>query len=204
MTDTELSATAGNGPPPMPAGLADEQFAANVREERERKGLSQADVADRMRERGWSWHPQTVQKIEAGHRKVSVGEGEALGRIFGTTIDRLTWPGRVASATALLDMTIARAERAFKDISRATGTLLWCHRQLETTVSEAERDGYLGSDTIRQLADEARHWIAVMPEVAVLEARQRHEGLYDDGDEEEEEEEEEEDEEDEEDETASG
>jgi hypothetical protein len=97
-----------------------------------------------------------VQKIEAGRRKVSVGEAEALTRIFGATIERLTWPGRVASATALLDMTIARAQQAWKDIARATGTLLWCQGQLGTII--CERDGYLGSDEIRALADEARTW----------------------------------------------
>ena len=64
-TDTEApDEDAEAGPPPLPAGLADERFAANIRDERERQGKSQADIARLMRERGWSYHPQTVQRIE--------------------------------------------------------------------------------------------------------------------------------------------
>src|SRR5215469_1645268 len=106
MTDTQPPATTEGGPPGLPAGVADERFAVNVRDERERRKLSQAEVARQMAVAGWAWHPQTQQKIEAGHRKVSVGEAEALAHILGTTVDRLTWPGQVASAAYLMDTSI--------------------------------------------------------------------------------------------------
>ena len=182
MTDTEPPATTGNGRPSMPAGVADEQFAVNIRETRERKGMSQSALADEMRERGWSWHPQTVQKVEGGQRHVRVGEAEALARIFGTTMERLTWPGTVASATALLDMSIGRAQGAWTRIARETATLLWNLAQLRTTVNEVERDDYLGSAEIRETVAEAKAVLEITPEDAVEQGRVDHEALFtDDG-----------------------
>ena len=164
----------------MPAGLADEQFAVNIRETRERKGISQAALAAEMRERGWeAWYPQTVQKVEAGQRHVRVGEAEALARIFGTTMERLTWPGTTASAAALLDTSIGRAQGAWERIARETVTLLWNLAQLQTTVGEAERDGYLGSDEIREIVTEAKVVLQLMPEDAVDQGRADHEALVD-------------------------
>jgi transcriptional regulator with XRE-family HTH domain len=183
MTDTGPPATTGDGRPSMPAGLADEQFAVNVRETRERKGMSQAALADEMRERGWPWHPQTVQKVESVQRHVRVGEAEALARIFGTSMERLTWPGTVASATALLDMSIGRAQGAWQRIARETATLLWNLNQLQTTVNEAERDDYLGSAEIREIVTEAKTVLEITPEDAVEQGRADHEALLADDDE---------------------
>ncbi|HLI38886.1 MAG TPA: helix-turn-helix transcriptional regulator [Streptosporangiaceae bacterium] len=177
MTGADPPETTSETPPPMPAGLADGQFAARIREERERKGWSQGGVARQMRQRGWSWYPQTVQKAEAGHRKVSVGEAEALARIFGTTIDRLTWPGQAAAAAALLDMSAARAGQAWRQIADGTRTLLYCQFQLALTAAEAEDAGYHGSDLIRRLAGDARQLLRAAPEDAVAEGRQEFEDM---------------------------
>lgn len=171
MTDAEPPATANDGTPPLPPGIADENFATRIREERERKRWSQADVARFMAERGWPWHPQTVQKIENGHRKVTVGEAKALAEIFKTTVDRLTWPGKVASAAGLLNMYTARAEQAWHQIAAWTDVLLTAQEHLEPNLSRAERDGYLGSAEIRRLAGEAREALAATPEGAVAEGR---------------------------------
>ena len=171
----------GSGPPPTPAGLADERFAANIREERERLGKSQADIAKEMTARGWSFHPQTVQRIETGHRKVSIGEGKALAEILGTTVDRLTWPGREASAAALLDQVTARAESAWEQIGRGTAALRWAQFQLEVSISEAERARFYGSPKIRELVDEARRARELTPEDAVEAGEQEHASLRETG-----------------------
>lgn len=168
MTDAEPSATTGT--PGLAPGVADEQFAVRIREERERRKWSQADVARFMTGRGWGWHPQTVQKIEAGHRKVTVGEGKALAEIFETTVDRLTWPGREASASSLLLTSTVRAEQAYHQISEWTYTLRFNQWQLERTVSGVERDGYFGSDEVRKLAEAARRVMELTPEEAVKQA----------------------------------
>ena len=94
---SEPDAENEQAPRAEPAGLADERFAANIREERGRQKLSQGELARRMAERGFPYYQQTVRRIEEGRRKVSVGEAKALADILGTTMDRLTWPGRAAS-----------------------------------------------------------------------------------------------------------
>jgi transcriptional regulator with XRE-family HTH domain len=187
MTDTEPPASTDSGRPSMPAGLADEQFAVNIRETRERRGMSQGGLAEEMRKRGWeAWYPQTVQKVEAGHRHVRVGEAEALARIFGTTMERLTWPGTTASAAVLLDMSIGRAQGAWDRIARETATMLWNLAQLQSTVNQAERSDYLGSADIREIVREAKLVLQMTPEDAVEQGRADHEALRPGGDEEEE------------------
>ena len=182
MTDTEPSATAEGGPPPMPPGVADEQFAVRLREERERRHWSQADIARIMAGRGWRWHTQTVQKIEAGHRKVPVGEAKALAEIFGTTVDRLTWPGQAASAAALLDQVTGRAENAWEQIASWTAALLWAQGQLAVTVAEVEKADYLGSPRIRELAEAARHAMGMNPDRAVETGRKDNVRMQAEGD----------------------
>lgn len=163
------------GPPRTPAGLADERFAANVRELRERNDMSQADLAREMT--NWRWYPQTVHRVEAGQRKVSVGEAKALAEILHTTVDRLTWPGREASAAALLDTTTARAESAYEQIAAWTASLLWAQHQLSATVADEERAGYLGSARIRELVQSARGAMKLTPEQAIADGRHDHEEL---------------------------
>jgi transcriptional regulator with XRE-family HTH domain len=164
----------GSAGPPLHAGLADERFAVRVREERERQGKSQADIARLMRERGWSWHPQTVQRTEAGHRKASVGEAEALAGILHTTMDRLTWPGRAATAAALLDYAAVQAAAAWEQIASQTAVLLRSQDQLATAIAEAERDDYHGSPRIRELAATARRVLKMTPDGAVESGRTEH------------------------------
>lgn len=61
---------------------SDDSFARSVKAVRERKDLTQEDLAKSMRLRGFDFHQQTVYKIERGKRKVTVGEGVALAEIL--------------------------------------------------------------------------------------------------------------------------
>ena len=58
-------------------------IAANARAERARAGLSQKQVADRMRVRGYHWHPQTVGLVERNERQVWADELIALAEVLG-------------------------------------------------------------------------------------------------------------------------
>jgi transcriptional regulator with XRE-family HTH domain len=98
-------------PVPLPSALADERFAVNSRERRQQLGLTQADIARQMAGRGWSYHPQTVQRIEAGDRKVSIGEAQELARILRTTTDALTSSPQSALERRRADIAM-RLERA--------------------------------------------------------------------------------------------
>jgi transcriptional regulator with XRE-family HTH domain len=178
---SEPDAENEQAPRAEPAGLADERFAANIREERGRRKLSQGELARRMAERGFPYYQQTVRRIEEGRRKVSVGEATALAEILGTTMDRLTWPGRAASAAGMLDETIARGLNGWDAIADGTAELLWAQYQLEVSIAEVERAGYHGSDKIREIAEEARSVMGLTPEDAVAAGRKHHEGLRETG-----------------------
>ena len=134
-----------------------------------------------MAERGFPYYQQTVRRIEEGRRKVSVGEAKALAEILGTTMDRLTWPGRAASAAGMLDETIARGLNGWDAIADGTAELLWAQYQLEVSIAEVERAGYHGSDKIREIAEEARSVMGLTPEDAVAAGRKHHEGLRETG-----------------------
>jgi transcriptional regulator with XRE-family HTH domain len=77
--------------PGAPQG-AEHHFAANLRAVREERGISQAELARRMADRGWPWHQQTVGRVEAGQRVVRLGEAKDLAAILETTIDALGEP----------------------------------------------------------------------------------------------------------------
>lgn len=83
---------------------ADQRLGLNVRTLRELKGLSQRAIAEKMRQRGHSWHQQTVLKAEAGTRPVRFAEAVDLAAILHTSLDRLTWAPAEARAADLLHM----------------------------------------------------------------------------------------------------
>jgi transcriptional regulator with XRE-family HTH domain len=69
---------------------SDDAFAAALRIARERAGITQAELADTMSKRSFDFHQQTIYKIEAGKRRVTIGEGLALADIVGVPIEDLT------------------------------------------------------------------------------------------------------------------
>ena len=64
----------------------DEYFASNLRRTREAMGLTQSDMAERMRDRGFPFHQATIYKIEKGDRKVSIGEAMAIAWLLDVSI----------------------------------------------------------------------------------------------------------------------
>ena len=68
-----------------------ETLGANVRYLREHASISQAELARRMAERGWSWHQATVYRVETGKQPVRFDEALDLSDLLGVTLDRLTW-----------------------------------------------------------------------------------------------------------------
>jgi transcriptional regulator with XRE-family HTH domain len=160
-----------------PAGLADERFAGNIRETRERLNLSQGELARRMAERGFPYYQQTIRRIEEGRRKVSVGEAKALAEILGTTMDRLTLPGQVAAAAYMMNFAAAGAQRAWNDIASHTTMLLAARGTLEHLAAQMIERDYLGSDKIREIVTAAAQASEMTPEAAVLAGRANYENI---------------------------
>src|SRR5687768_5732540 len=67
-------------PRPDLEGPVGEYFAINMRETREAKGMSQAELAQRVKDRGHPFTQATVWKIEQGHREPKLAEAVAIGQ----------------------------------------------------------------------------------------------------------------------------
>lgn len=67
----------------------DETFAANLKQAREDARLSQEELARRMSLRGFRFHQSTVNKIETGERKVSIGEAAELATVLHVRLEAL-------------------------------------------------------------------------------------------------------------------
>lgn len=64
-------------------GPVAEYFAINLREAREARGLSQADLAQRVKQLGHACTQATIWKLEQGHREPKLTEAVAIGQALG-------------------------------------------------------------------------------------------------------------------------
>lgn len=102
--------------------VAEDQFRMRLREERERRNLSQADVAKRLGDMGVDGiYATTIAKMENGERAVRVDEAAAIADLFETSVDVLTGremrPGDEQESlylTALLDATRQAKDQLFR------------------------------------------------------------------------------------------
>lgn len=78
-------------------------LAANLRAERARSAVGQAEVSRAMAAVGFDWHRQTVSQSETGRRRLLAAEVPALAAVLGTTTARLmdAEPGLLDSARRL-------------------------------------------------------------------------------------------------------
>ena len=130
--------------------MTDERFAANLKAARERAGLSQRQLAERMAEAGHPMPQQTINRIESGTRKVrGVGEARSLAQALGTTVDILSLP-RGAALDALHLTQGARRLREAASAARAARGRYDFERQLLARVTEK----LAASDLAAQLREE--------------------------------------------------
>lgn len=108
---------------PSPGDAAEQYVPENLRALRERKGMSQAALAEAMRALGKRWHQTTVARIEAGQREVRFKEIVDLAAILGVTTDRFTWSGPESGERALAAMASARLRTAWRETALAAARL---------------------------------------------------------------------------------
>jgi transcriptional regulator with XRE-family HTH domain len=161
---------------PAAAGVIDEWVAWNIRLRREGLGWSQADLAKEMAALGWKYYPQTVHRVEQGQRKVTIGEAEALARLFGVTVDALTWPDMATHTAAWLGVFTGRADAAFEQIAAQAQELLFDREHLERALAEIDKRGKSATEGAAEAIDEARSVLeSAGPEQAVAEGRAQYE-----------------------------
>jgi transcriptional regulator with XRE-family HTH domain len=81
----------------------DRRVIANLRTARERAGLTQKELAEKMQASGWvTFHQQTVTRYEGGRRTLSVGEVQALADVLGTSILAVMRPEELARESWLI------------------------------------------------------------------------------------------------------
>jgi transcriptional regulator with XRE-family HTH domain len=131
-------------------GVVDEWVAANIRLLREQSGMSQADLAEKMSALGWRFHPQTLHRIEAGQRKVTAGEADALARVLGATIERITRPEIVAGMMDEMHALAGRADEAVGQLVNWTRELLITRANMVLVAKSARERGVADDEPVRE------------------------------------------------------
>jgi transcriptional regulator with XRE-family HTH domain len=114
----------------------------NLRRHRERRGMSQAAVARAMSDCGWSWHQQTVAKVESGKQAPGWGEVIDLAQILGVPADRLSWAGPEDTGLASVDAAIGKLRRSWDETAVAMVKLRNDMKWAENTLRGAEKSPY--------------------------------------------------------------
>lgn len=128
--------------------LPEEHLAGNVRRLRDRKGLSQEQLADEMTGRGRKWHQNTVYRIEVGKQKdISHGEAITLAGILGVPVDVLTRPGPEAAEISLVDQAAVSLRRNWANSATAIDGLLAAREEAGKAARQAQRSEH---ESVRQ------------------------------------------------------
>jgi transcriptional regulator with XRE-family HTH domain len=162
---------AGHGGDETPPELAEQRFAANLREARESRGMSQYALAQEMHNRGWPWRQQTVTRVETGQRMVRLGEATAIAEILRVPLDRLIQPTGESRDAELLSEWIQRAQTAFREIISATAELITTRDKLSSHPAVTAGIIEARSPQMRELIVEAETVHSVLtPKAAIEEA----------------------------------
>jgi transcriptional regulator with XRE-family HTH domain len=145
----------------------DQKIAANVREYRESRSLSQDELAQQMTDRGFGFSQATIWKIESGQRPVKASELAALADALDIlNVSFLLEEPEFASHDARLALLTHRAREAYDALKAATTAYLEVQMSLAFRLREA-RDAGAGV----RLAWSQSGWLDTPPERAVIEAR---------------------------------
>ena len=134
------------------------RFRKMVRQAREDRRLSQADVAEALKTRGIdNMYPTTVAKIEAGGREVKLDEAAALADLFGMALDAMlgkNLPDESSLTFALLNVS-SYTSMALRYTVEAEQTAADLGEILEDIEARFERSGV--PDLMGLAEEAARH-----------------------------------------------
>jgi transcriptional regulator with XRE-family HTH domain len=117
-----------------PRESANERLGAAVRTLREQKGISQAELARLMTERGWPWHQSTVYRVESGRQTVGFSEALDLAGVLRTSLDRFTWGSAEANESDFVYAARARLVQQYEVTAEAVCRMLAEEKVTDRTV----------------------------------------------------------------------
>lgn len=113
------------------AAESEQYFGENVRQFRVMSGMSQADLAKRLTDAGFTMHQTTVAKLEKGNRPTAVGEVAALASVFDIPIGGL-FTGRPSHQILMrlkqANSRLITMEREFTELKAQTSRLSESYR----------------------------------------------------------------------------
>lgn len=158
--DTEVDAVSPDDP--------DEIFRVQVRQRRTALGWSQQRLTDELVKLGYPWHQTTVAKVEAGQRRLSLGEATALARVLGGSLAEMASESVADMDTRIRDLRHQERilmERELEDIEKALSaahehafTARSHMAEAHARLNEAERT----VDELKRARNEVVHAIAAL------------------------------------------
>lgn len=146
----------------------------SIREIREALGVSQAELANSMRDRGFSnYFPQTIAKLEGGRRSLQFDEGVAMADILGVAAEDLaginlnTWADDAAARRdlRLLLGAAVNAREAFTALKVGDAKVRWHLKNGDLSKAvRVELEAHLGQQGATTVADQFTAHAATAPE----------------------------------------
>ena len=134
-------------------------LARNIAAARTRLQLRQSDLAERLRNQGVPWYPQTVSEAEQGRRAIRAAELLPLAIALETTVTVLTSPPPEMAAVIVPSGEVIGAQR----ITRLDGSTVWEGNRLR--VAQSARQEPLIESLIAERLAEAEALKAVREEL---------------------------------------
>ncbi|MEI6622337.1 MAG: helix-turn-helix transcriptional regulator [Actinomycetes bacterium] len=130
------------------ADIAERRFGRRMRQERERLGLTQLQLAERIRSLGVDLHPSAIAKMEDRNavkpRGIRLSEAAAIAEVFGLSISEMTRPQRDD---------LARLAEQARDVvannNRAMASWIDLHRALDDVADEASAEAVKDDDNFK-------------------------------------------------------
>ena len=119
---------------------SEDRFGVRVKHEREVRGWSQAELADRLTAEGVKAYPTTIAKIETRSaerpRSIRLDEATALARIFGASLDGLVGQPSEFDLQDAVDLLLSAAGKARDQVQRVSASLAEAFGGLRLSVEE--------------------------------------------------------------------
>lgn len=116
----------------------------NIARLRKAVGMSQADVAEKMTERGVKWFAQTVQKVENGTRTLRFDEAVTLAGALGVEV----WELLEHPAEVHLEQIAHRFDDARQRLRDAARDYLWAQEEAAQMIDHLGDMGHEGAATV--------------------------------------------------------